>query len=201
MKKRVMYTLAKATTFSYLVLGASVSSFASNNQNSVPATHSAQHAVSNGGSELQSALATNEQKSQFIFVSKKLNELQMPKELALIPVIESQYHDNAVSPKGAGGLWQLMPATAKQLGISSKDRFQLEPSTLAALHYFNDLHKEFGNWEFAIAAYNAGDGRVQKALKQNPSATSVQQLNLPRETKQYVQKFYQMQGELKSYSL
>ncbi|MBA2654726.1 MAG: lytic transglycosylase domain-containing protein [Gammaproteobacteria bacterium] len=179
MKSNLISKFAKFVLIPSVIFGYSISSFA--------------------GNQLQQALATSQQKSQFTFISNKLNELSLPKELALIPVIESHYNTKAVSPKGAGGLWQLMPATARENGISSGDRFQVGPSTSAALNYFKQLHKQFGNWEFAVAAYNAGGGRVQKALNKNPSATCVQQLNLPQETKQYVKKFYQMQAELKSY--
>lgn len=190
---------AVATSF-FLVLGFSGNTLASSHRDVIPSIKPATtHLILNGG-QLKQTLANSQKKQQFLFISKKLDEFRLPKDLALIPVIESQYNKGAVSPKGAGGLWQLMPATAKQYGISSNDRFQLAPSTVAALHYFNVLYKKFHNWEFAIAAYNAGDGRVQRALSKNPSAKSVQQLSLPQETKQYVQKFYKMQNELRSVS-
>jgi membrane-bound lytic murein transglycosylase MltF len=190
MKNKVICNIATIAVCFCLVFGISASALAGSSVS-----------VSDSGNHVQKALTNSLQKNQFLFISKKLNQLKLPKELAFIPIIESHYNNHAVSPKGAGGLWQLMPSTAKQFGVSNKGRFQLEPSTVAALSYFSQLHKKFGNWEFAIAAYNAGDGRVQKALKQNPSATRVRQLNLPRETKQYVQKFYSMQGDLRARSL
>jgi membrane-bound lytic murein transglycosylase MltF len=210
MKKKVMYKIVKLAVVPSLLFGISLGAYASDHHHHHHhhrhhhhrahhrtyrnAHHRAHHRTHHA------TIASSGRKNQFLFVSKKLNEFKLPKALAAIPLIESGYNAKAVSPKGAGGLWQLMPATARQFGISSKDRFQLEPSTVAALNYFSQLHKKFGNWEFAIAAYNAGDGRVQRAIRHNPSATSVSQLNLPHETKEYVKKFYRMQGRLNSYA-
>lgn len=131
---------------------------------------------------------------QLFYVMNRLEKMQLPKSLALIPIIESQYKNTAKSNKGAGGIWQLMPGTARQLGIKSNERFQLAQSTNAALKYFKSLHQQFGNWELAIAAYNAGDGRVRHALHLNPNAKNVQDLKLPQETKQYVLKFYALEN-------
>lgn len=152
-------------------------------------------------SRIQKILSNDAKRAQFNYVVGKLAEYKLPKELAVIPIIESQYSTNAVSRVGAGGMWQIMPATAKGLGISNKQRFELAPSTVAALKYFRDLHQQFNNWDLAVAAYNGGSGRVQKALKQNPHATSVQQLKLPLETLNYVKQFNQLQGEIKSYDI
>lgn len=134
-----------------------------------------------------------QQNGQLTYVMSKLQSMHLPKSLALIPIIESHYATGAISNKGASGIWQLMPATAKRFGLNKGQRYQLAPSTNAALTYFKTLHQKFGNWEFAIAAYNAGEGRIQHALQKNPNAVSVQQLKLPTETKQYVQKFYMLE--------
>lgn len=200
MKTKFIHNFAKLVAVPSLVLAFSIGAAADNQNDYVSSIQSTINSVTADSNQLQKIIVTPEQKSLFAYVAQKINELKLPKELVLIPVIESEYKCSAVSNKGAGGLWQLMPATAKDFGISSSDRFQVGPSTMAALTYFSQLHQQFGNWEFAIAAYNAGSGRVEKALKQNPSATSVQQLNLPKETKQYVQKFYAMQNDLRSYS-
>lgn len=146
-----------------------------------------------GASHLEAVLRSPIKKDEYNYIITKLEELQLPHELALIPVIESEYNAEAVSNKGAGGLWQLMPKTADDLGLSEKERFALEPSTKAALIYFKQLYKKFGKWDLAIAAYNAGSSRVEKALLENPAARSVHELNLPAETKSYVTKFYLMQ--------
>lgn len=192
MKDRLI-TMAKFSLVGFLALGVTLSSFA----RSHPSSAAAQN---NTLSTTGDSIIPPSKKSQFQYVSQKLNEMQLPKSLAVIPVIESEYNCKAVSPKGAGGMWQLMPGTAKSYGISSSARFQTAPATMAALKYFKQLHKQFGNWEFAVAAYNAGEGRVQRALQKNPAATSVQQLALPKETKLYVQKYYRMQSQLQSYS-
>jgi Transglycosylase SLT domain len=126
------------------------------------------------------------------FILTKLNELHLPATLALIPVIESGYDAQAVSPKGAAGLWQIMPGTATHLGITSIERFELAASTCAALHYLQALHRQFGSWELAVAAYNAGSVRVQKALTITPHC-SFQKLALPHETKRYVAHFIALQ--------
>lgn len=120
------------------------------------------------------------------YVLQKTDEKGLPASVATVPMIESAYQENANSPKGAAGVWQLMPVTAKDYGIDKSDRYNLKPATEAALNLLNDLHRQFGNWELAFAAYNAGAERVNKALQQNPKAKSVQELNLPKETKDYV---------------
>lgn len=148
---------------------------------------------------LNTILKNDDRRNKFKYVMKKAQELNLPRELALIPVIESEYKNKAISSKGAGGLWQLMPGTAKIFGLSKKQRFETGASTKAALLHLKDLYHEYGNWELAIAAYNAGDGKVNKALRKNPGAKTVQELKLPRETRNYVLAFFQLQKVLKSY--
>ena len=114
----------------------------------------------------------------------------MPAELALIPVIESEYNAHDKSSVGATGLWQLMPQTAKELGVKvSKGydgRVNVIASTKAALLYFRDLGNLFkGNWNLAIAAYNCGQGGVSSAVRKAKSHDFFK-LHLPLETKLYV---------------
>lgn len=114
----------------------------------------------------------------------------LPAELALIPFIESEFNPNDHSYTGALGLWQLMPQTARELGVrvhSSYDgRRNIITSTKAALAYFNDLGKNFnGNWYLAIAAYNCGQGKVEWATRRMHSK-DYWHLPLPQETKYYV---------------
>lgn len=123
---------------------------------------------------------------QLNYVLQKTHLLNLPASLALVPIVESDYKNQAVSNKGAAGAWQLMPELAKDYGLADQARFQFEPATDVALRFLKELHQQFGNWELALAAYNAGPGRVSKALKQNPKASTVQELSLPRETKLYV---------------
>ena len=142
---------------------------------------------------VQAFLKTAAQISQYEYVLSKLDEYQLPHELALIPIIESQYNPTAISPKGAAGLWQLMPNTAKDYGLLENERFELEASTNAALHHLRQLYHQFGSWDLAIAAYNAGSKKVQDALIKNPSAKSIQELSLPTETKKYINTYYLIQ--------
>lgn len=79
-----------------------------------------------------------------------------------------------------------MPNTAMEYGLNPQDRTNFIPETNAALMLLKNLHQHFGNWDLAFAAYNAGTSRVDKALKNNPSANSIDELNLPLETKKYV---------------
>lgn len=126
------------------------------------------------------------QSGQLPLVLSEAQEMNLPASVALVPLVESRYHDEAHSPKGAGGAWQLMPQTAKDYGLLPEARTNFIAATPAALTLLSSLHQSFGNWTLAFAAYNAGQGRVKAAIKANPSAQSIDELNLPRETKNYV---------------
>jgi membrane-bound lytic murein transglycosylase D len=124
-----------------------------------------------------------------------LSEVQkqhLPGELALIPMLESAYNPFAYSHAGAAGLWQLMPKTGKNLGVKGSwwvdDRRSITSSTKAALRYFSHLGRFFhGDWLLAIAAYDCGEGTVQRKMKNQPSyLRSFWHLPLPKETKHYV---------------
>lgn len=126
------------------------------------------------------------------YVLDEAKKANAPAAVAVVPIVESNYNKKAISPKGAGGAWQLMPSTAKDYGISSSERFDLNSSTKVAIQILNDLHSEFGNWALAFAAYNCGDQCVRNALKKNPDARDVDELSLPRETKEYVHKIVKL---------
>lgn len=119
----------------------------------------------------------------------------MPAELALLPMVESDYQPTESSSVGAGGLWQLMPTTASGFGVkmnaSLDDRRNVITSTNAALNYLQSLHDTFHSWDLAIAAYNAGEGTVQNAINYNKARglpTDYWDLPLPEQTKEYVPK-------------
>ncbi len=128
-------------------------------------------------------------------VTQAVEQYNMPSEIALLPIVESHFKPNAVSRSRAVGLWQIMPATGKHLGLRQNwwidDRKSVEASTQAALGYLNSLYERFGDWELALASYNAGGGTVSRAMKRNRAAnlaTDYLSLPLPKETKQYLPK-------------
>jgi membrane-bound lytic murein transglycosylase D len=118
----------------------------------------------------------------------------MPVELALLPLVESTLNPYAVSPQRAAGLWQIMPATGDYLGMHRDwwydARLDVRVATEHALDYLERLHDDFdGDWFLALAAYNAGKGRVTRAQARNAEAarpTDYWSLELPRETRAYV---------------
>ncbi len=133
-------------------------------------------------------------KVYYPIVKKILREEGLPEDLALLAVIESNGKPWAVSKAGAAGLWQLMPGTARRLGLKVNwfidERFDVEKSTRAAAKYLKELYEEFGRWDLAIAAYNAGPGRIKERLKKLGADEFWDLTKLPDETLNYVPKFY-----------
>lgn len=126
-----------------------------------------------------------------------LQELQLPKGLAYLPVIESAYLPTITSRAGAHGIWQFMPETAREYGLRVDwwidERADPDRSTRAAAAYLKDLHREFQDWSLALAAYNAGPGRIHRALDRTGSTTFWELLEktaIPRETRGYVPTFF-----------
>jgi membrane-bound lytic murein transglycosylase D len=119
----------------------------------------------------------------------------MPLELALLPFIESAFNPQAVSVARAAGMWQFMPATGKDFELKQNvfrdDRRDVLASTRAALDYLQLLERQFGDWHLALAAYNWGQGNVQRAIRNNQRAgrpTDYTSLRMPDETRNYVPK-------------
>jgi membrane-bound lytic murein transglycosylase D len=119
----------------------------------------------------------------------------MPTEIALLPMIESAYNPNAYSSAKASGIWQFMPSTGKNFGLKQNwwvdNRRNITFATDAALSYLQKLHVMFGTWDLALAAYNAGEGTVKRAIDKNRrlgKPTNYENLDLPKETKNYVPK-------------
>jgi membrane-bound lytic murein transglycosylase D len=119
----------------------------------------------------------------------------LPLDLAYVPLIESAFKPNALSRAKAQGVWQFMSGTARENGLQRDwyidERSDPEKSTLAAAKYLRTLNETFdGDWHLALASYNGGPGRVQKALKRT-RANDFWKLTekpriLPRETREYV---------------
>lgn len=120
----------------------------------------------------------------------------IPTELALLPVIESSYDPSATSNAAAAGLWQFIPSTGRIYGLNQSSTYDgrrdVIESTRAAYDFLTALHNQFGSWELALAAYNAGPGRIQRAIDSNAARglpTDFWSLSLPTETQNYVPRF------------
>lgn len=116
----------------------------------------------------------------------------LPREIAWLAEVESTFNPKARSPAGARGLFQLMPDTAKELGLSTflpDERTDPEKSARAAARYLKKLHGQFGDWPLALAAYNAGPGRVRRTLEKRQGVIFADiAASLPTETQMYVPK-------------
>ncbi|HEX3060071.1 MAG TPA: transglycosylase SLT domain-containing protein, partial [Usitatibacter sp.] len=105
------------------------------------------------------------------YIVEQVEKRNMPMEIALLPVIESAFNPKAYSRAKASGIWQFIPSTGKNYGLSQdwwKDnRRDIVAATDAALNYLQRLHGMFNSWELALAAYNAGEGNVARAIAYN----------------------------------
>lgn len=120
----------------------------------------------------------------------------IPTEIALLPVIESSYDPAATSSAAAAGMWQFIPSTGTIYGLRQNSiydgRRDVVESTRAAYEFLSSLYNQFGSWELALAAYNAGPGRIQQAINRNLAAglpADYWSLKLPAETMNYVPRF------------
>ncbi len=144
-------------------------------------------------------------KSIAIFMARKemyfpifealLLKYKLPLELKYLPIVESALKPTAESWAGAAGLWQFMYNTGKQYGLEVNSYLDLRKdpykSTEAACKHLKKLHKIYGNWELALAAYNAGGGNVNKAIRKSGGKTTYWEIYsyLPKETRGYVPAF------------
>jgi membrane-bound lytic murein transglycosylase D len=134
--------------------------------------------------------------NRYLFhIVEEIERRGMPSELALLPFIESAFNPQAVSSARAAGMWQFMPATGESFDLKQNafrdDRRDVLASTNAALDYLQQLHDRFGDWHLALAAYNWGQGNVNRAITRNQQAgrpTGYEDLDMPAETRQYVPK-------------
>ncbi|MFM1855072.1 MAG: hypothetical protein RLZ83_381 [Pseudomonadota bacterium] len=147
-----------------------------------------------------------ERAGRYLFhIVEEVERRGMPAELALLPFIESAFNPQALSVAKASGIWQFMPATGKDFDLTQNlfrdDRRHVLASTDAALSYLQLLHGMFGDWHLALAAYNWGQGNVQRALdrqsKHSADRPTYEQLSMPAETRNYVPKLQAIENLLR----
>lgn len=145
-----------------------------------------------------------ERSSRYLFhIVEEIERRNMPMELALLPFIESAFNPQAVSSARAAGMWQFMPATGQSFDLKQNafrdDRRDVLASTRAALDYLQQLYGRFGDWHLALAAYNWGQGNVNRAITNNQrlgKPTGYTDLNMPAETRLYVPKLQAVENIL-----
>ena len=132
-------------------------------------------------------------------ISKKLEERDMPQDLIFLAMIESGFNPKAKSPAAAGGLWQFISETGRRYGLEVTrkvdERNQPAKATDAALSYLSDLYDRFGSWYLAAAAYNTGENRVGRIMRETTGSERGTDQDyyaiahrLPKETRDYVPK-------------
>jgi membrane-bound lytic murein transglycosylase D len=135
--------------------------------------------------------------NRYMYLVKDIFEREgIPLDLAMLSFTESGFNPSAYSRAGAAGMWQFMPSTGKLYGLAINDwvdeRRDFEKSTLAAARHLKDLYNMFGDWYLALAAYNAGSGRIRKATQKHNSKdffTIAGSRTLKLETRDYVPKY------------
>lgn len=134
-------------------------------------------------------------KLYFDLFESKLTEYDLPLTLKYLSVIESGLRPQVKSRAGALGLWQFMYGTGKMFGLKESyyfdERMDPEKSTDAACRYLKQLHQIYGDWNLALAAYNAGPGNINKAIRRSGNKLSYWEIRpfLPKETQGYVPNF------------
>ncbi len=150
-------------------------------------------------------IATRAQRYMF-YIAEQVDVRDIPGELALLPIVESAFDPFAYSHGRASGVWQFIPSTGRDFGLTQDwwydGRRDISASTVAALSYLEALQREFkGDWLLALAAYNTGAGNVRKAIRKNKrqgKATDFWSLQLPRETRDYVPKLIALSRIIKN---
>jgi membrane-bound lytic murein transglycosylase D len=129
------------------------------------------------------------------YIANEVERRGMPSEIALLPMIESGFNPGAHSVSNASGIWQFIPATGRNFGLRQNwwydGRRDIISATQSALDYLEKLHQMFGDWRLALAAYNWGEGAVQRAQEKNRRKglpVDYESLKLPDETRNYLPK-------------
>lgn len=148
---------------------------------------------------------TERSKKYLYHIVEELEQRHMPTEIALLPFIESAFNPHALSVAKAAGMWQFVPGTGRTFNLKQNmfqdERRDVVASTSAALDYLSKLHDMFGDWYLALAAYNWGEGNVQRAIARNRAKglpTDYQSLPMPSETRHYVPKLQAMKNIVKA---
>lgn len=141
---------------------------------------------------------SSERASKYIYhVVEELEKRDMPTELALLPFVESAFNPQALSSARAAGMWQFIPSTGLHYNLKQNlftdERRDVLASTDAALNYLQKLYQQFGDWQLALAAYNWGEGALQRAINRNKAEgkpTDYESLYplMPKETQNYIPK-------------
>lgn len=138
---------------------------------------------------------TDRARRYLFYITEEVERRGMPSEIALLPMIESAFNPGAYSVSRASGIWQFIPSTGKIFGMQQNwwydGRRDVINATNGALDYLQKLHDMFGDWELALAAYNCGEGAVQRAQAHNRKRglpVNYASLKLLKETSNYVPK-------------
>ncbi|HXU92071.1 MAG TPA: transglycosylase SLT domain-containing protein [Gallionella sp.] len=141
------------------------------------------------------ARMTDRARRYLYYIVGEVERRGMPSEIALLPMIESAFNPGAYSTSRASGIWQFIPSTGKNFGMQQNwwydGRRDVITATNGALDYLQKLHDMFGDWELALAAYNWGEGAVQRAQARNRKRglpVNYASLKMPDETRNYVPK-------------
>ncbi|MFD2571683.1 lytic transglycosylase domain-containing protein [Spirosoma soli] len=125
----------------------------------------------------------------FPIIDPILRKYKIPRDFRFMPLAESALVNDCVSPKGASGYWQLMPGTARELGLTVNkrvdERYNLHKATVAVCRYLHQLYRELGSWTLVAAAYNGGITHVQNKMEQQ-GQSNYYRLRLHRETSHYL---------------
>jgi soluble lytic murein transglycosylase-like protein len=141
--------------------------------------------------EAQMLLYMKRARRYFPYIERRLKESELPDDLKYVTIVESGLRPYAVSPSGASGIWQFIPATGEKYEMrknkSIDERFDFFKATEGALAYLKSLYVEFQSWPLAMAAYNAGENKIRKEVELQRT-TNYFYLDLPLETERYVYK-------------
>ena len=142
------------------------------------------------GAEPQFLIHLRARASEFFrVIDPILRQYRIPRDFRFMPLAESALDNQGVSPKGAAGYWQIMPGTARELGLTVNgevdERLNLEKSTVAVCRHLHQLYRALGSWTLVAAAYNGGINHVQNRMEQQ-GQTNYFRLRLHRETSHYL---------------